>query len=163
MNSLARVNAIGSDTFALDADPFAGLEHDDAQPPRFFIEPPDRSQMPEAKRQQAFVNWMKVHAPAVRIVGSANGFLKTDWQRVKARNEGVDAGASDLALFWNHGAFFAEFKDGTAMPTQRQIDWLNWMRDAGWNVGVFRNRVTLIRALVDAGAPIVGRIGEGGK
>lgn len=150
--TLAAVNA--------DAFDWAGLEHSEDLTPRFFIEPRDKSTMPEGKRQEAFCNWMRVHAPAVRIVASANGYLRTDWQRTKAKREGMDAGASDLAIFWNHGCFFAEFKDGQAMPAQAQIRWLNWMQAAGFRVGVFRNRVTLIRALVEAGAPIVGRIGE---
>jgi hypothetical protein len=163
INSAAAIPPRNSGVINPDAFGWSSLEHDDDQPPRFFIEPRDKSAMSETKRQEAFVNWMRVHAPAVRIVASANGFLRTDYQRLKAKREGMDAGASDLAIFWNHGSYFAEFKDGQAMPTDGQVRWLNWMHAAGFRVGVYRNRVTLIRALVEAGAPIVGRIGEGLK
>ena len=137
---------------------WASIERDDKEAPLFFIEPHDALGLSEHKRQVAFVSWMRVHAPGVKVVASANGFLTTDWQRTKAKREGMDGGAADLAIYWNHGCFLPEFKDGTAPVPQHQIDWLNWMHRAGFRVGVYRTRATLIAHLIEAGAPIVGEV-----
>lgn len=138
---------------------WATIERDDKAAPLFFIEPKDALGISESKRQIAFVSWMRVHAPAVKVVSSANGFLATDWQRTKAKREGMDAGAADLAIYWGQReCFLPEFKDGKADVPQHQIDWLNWMHLAGFPVGVYRTRATLIAHLKAAGAPIIGEV-----
>lgn len=140
---------------------WASIERDDKQAPLFFIEPRDRLGISEHKRQVAFVSWMRVHAPAVKVVASTNGYLLTDWQRTKAKREGMDGGAADLALYWGEReCFLPEFKDGTAPVPQHQIDWLNWMHRAGFRVGVYRTRATLIEHLIEAGAPIMAGVPE---
>ena len=126
----------------------------------WFIEPRDRSDQSERARQIAFVSWMRVHAPEVRIMAVPNGYLRTDWQRTTAKREGVSKGALDLWCFWSgNGRHVSEWKDGTGMPDADQRAWLNFLYRDGYPCGVYRNRATLIGHLIDLGAPIVGRLG----
>jgi len=151
---------VAADSAINSAYDWSTIERCDNEAPLFFVEPRDTLGISESKRQIAFVSWMCVHAPAVKVVASVNGFLTTDWQRTKAKREGMDAGAADLAIYWDHGCFLPEFKDGKAPVPQHQIDWLNWMHRAGFLVGVYRTRATLIAHLIEAGAPIMGGVPE---
>lgn len=51
--------------------------------------------------------------------------------------------------------FIPEWKNGTKMPDDDQIETLNRLLDMGFRVGVYRTKETLLQHLDLAGAPVV--------
>lgn len=121
----------------------------------FFIEPRDKDPASEFTRQRAFLAYMARHAPAVDVLAIPNAGRGTDWERVRRWNEGARAGALDLVITWNCGVFFAEMKNGQAMPTKAQRDRLSMYVRMGHRTGVYRTAAQLVEHLSEAGAPFL--------
>jgi hypothetical protein len=144
-------------TALTSADDFwAALEAPLDEKPLFFIEPKDRDPASEYDRQRRFVNHMRRHCYNCFVAAIPNGMKGSDWERLRKASEGMVAGFPDLGVFWNHGVFLPEFKDGTRMPSRSQIETLNRLHRMGFRVGVYRTAETLLQHLADAGAPVVG-------
>lgn len=126
---------------------------------RFFIEPKDSDPADEFARQSAFVKHMRKKCPQCLVAAVPNGSKDSDWSRMRKAAEGAYKGFADLTVWWNHGAFIPEFKNGTKMPDDAQIECLNRLHDMGWRVGVYRNANTLLTHLLEAGAPVCLRDG----
>lgn len=134
---------------------FDGLEdRDEAWP----IDAKDKDPRSEEKRQLAFLNAARILCPGVDIFAVPNAAKRTQWERNKARREGMKAGALDLVCTWAGGVAFLEFKNGTDMPSDNQRDRLNLYVRQGHHCGVFRQEESALRFLRDAGAPFVGRL-----
>lgn len=121
----------------------------------WFIEPKDRDPASEFTRQTRFLAMLARQAPAVKARAFANGGKRTEWEKVRKWREGMVAGSLDLVIRWNHGTFWAEFKDGKGMPSAAQIDELNSLTRDGFRCGVYRTPETLLAHLRDAGAPFL--------
>lgn len=125
----------------------------------WFIEPKDKDPTSELKRQQSFIALMARIAPNVDIVAIPNAGKATDWERVQRWKEGARAGALDLVITWEGGVAFAEFKNGTSMPTPQQRARLNLYFAMRHHTGVFRTGDCLVEFLRDRGAPFIDRRG----
>ena len=96
-----------------------------------------------------------------------NAGKSSEWERIRRWREGARAGALDLLLTWtptkpgDRGVFFAEFKDGTKEPKPAQIERLNLLYRQGHRCGVYRNSMTLLLHLQEAGAPFLFPIRAG--
>ncbi|API58083.1 hypothetical protein BSL82_01210 [Tardibacter chloracetimidivorans] len=143
-------------------DDLLAIAEDGDEP--WFIEPKDRLTSSEIQRQQSFIAQMARIAPAVDIVAIPNAGRASDWERIQRWREGARAGALDLVITWaahhdsDRGVFFAEFKDGQKMPSTQQRERLNRLYRMGHKCGVYRTPETLMKHLMHAGAPFVGRI-----
>jgi hypothetical protein len=139
------------------------IPEDTADEP-WFIEEKDRNPASELQRQTSFLALLARLAPAVDALAIPNAGKSTDWERVQRWKEGARRGALDLVITWqptragDRGVFFAEWKNGTEMPSPAQRDRLNWYFRNGFNCGVFRKPETLIEHLRVAGAPFIGRL-----
>lgn len=133
------------------ADLLAEPEDQDAP---WFIEPKDSKPASEVQRQMTFLAMMGRLAPAVDVLAIPNAGKATDWERIQRWKEGARRGALDLIITWNHGVFFAEFKDGKKMPSPAQRDRLNRYFRMGHHCGVYRTAEKLIAHLREAGCPI---------
>jgi hypothetical protein len=132
---------------------FADLEELTDAP--WFCEEKDRDPASEFDRQTAFL--AKIHrlAPSIDVLAIPNAGKGTDWERVRRWREGARRGALDLVITWNRGVMFAEFKDGTSMPTKDQRERLNRYFRMGHHCGVFRKPETLVDHLRSLGAPFL--------
>lgn len=138
-------------------------DFDDLESPRepWYIEPKDKLPASELQRQQAFVNFMAVNAPAVDVTAIPNAGKSTDWQRIQRWKEGARAGALDLIITWrptrpgDRGIFFAEFKNGKTMPTPSQAERLDRYFRMGHGCGVYRSGAKLVEHLRAQGAPFL--------
>jgi hypothetical protein len=139
------------------------IPEDTADEP-WFIEAKDRNPASELQRQTSFLALLARLAPAVDALAIPNAGKSTDWERVQRWKEGARRGALDLVITWqpewagDRGVFFAEWKNGTAMPSPAQRDRLNRYYRQGHLCGVFRKPETLIEHLRVAGAPFIGRL-----
>lgn len=105
----------------------------------------------------------RILAPAVRLVSASNGSKMSAWSAMKAKSEGMSKGYPDLIAIWSNGIgenavpgiAFLELKkrDGSLRP--EQVDWLNFLHQAGFPCGCFRSVETAIGFLRSAGAPFV--------
>jgi hypothetical protein len=101
--------------------------------------------------------------PAVDIFAVPNGAKRSQWAAMKAKREGMKAGALDLVATWKStsglpGVAFLEFKDGHSMPDANQRDRLNLYVRQGHHCGVFRQETSALEFLRQCGAPFIGRI-----
>lgn len=140
------------------ADIFADLPRDDLtrrEPDEpWFIEPRDRSPASEIQRQGTVITGVHRLAPTVTVWAVPNAARRTRWEAMRAKKEGMLAGALDLTLVWPRSVFFAEMKDGREMPTPEQRAMLNYLYRAGHHCGVFRTAACLLDKLREAGAPV---------
>ncbi len=127
----------------------------------WFIEKRDMDPRDEFARQTSFLKDLKKLAPAVDAIAIPNAGKSSDWERVRRWREGARAGALDLLITWkptrpdDRGVFFAEFKDATKMPSPAQVERLNLLFRQGHRCGVFRQPLTLLLHLQEAGAPFL--------
>ena len=120
----------------------------------WFVEPRDRSDFSEEKRQMLFLRDLRMCGPSVIAWAVPNAAKRTRWAAAKAKREGMVAGALDLTLVWKGGQAFVEFKNGRDMPTPSQRDMLNRLYRAGHHCGVFRTGECLLEWLRSLGAPV---------
>lgn len=123
----------------------------------WHIDPRDKDPRCEEKRQLAFLRDAKILCPAVDIFAVPNGGKRSQWAAMKAKREGMRAGALDLVCTWNRGVAFIEFKDGTSMPDANQRERLNLYVRQGHHCGVFRQEKSALEFLRSIGAPFIGR------
>ena len=110
---------------------------------------------------------MRMLAPGVRLVATPNAGKRTAWAAMKAKAEGLSKGFPDLNVIWSNGQgvnavpgiAFLELKDRNGSLSAEQIDWLNFLHQAGFPCGCFRSVDTAIAFLRAAGAPFV--VGQG--
>lgn len=142
----------------MTASAFLDVPEDDFDRPDepWFIEPKDHDPRSETKRQQAFLSALARQAPGCSAFAVPNAGKRSDWERLQRHREGARAGVPDLIITWNHGIFFAEFKDGQKSATREQRDRLNTLYRQGFRCGVYRNGETLLHHLREAGAPFLG-------
>jgi hypothetical protein len=141
----------------MSAAAFSNLEDRDDAP--WHIDPKDKDPRPEEKRQMALLRDARIICPAVDIFAVPNGGKRSQWAAMKAKREGMKAGALDLVCTWPGGVAFLEFKDGTAMPDANQRDRLNMYFRQGHHCGVFRQEESALRFLRSVGAPFIDRPG----
>jgi len=138
---------------------FANLEPCDEQ---WHIDPKDKDPRSEEKRQLSFLNAARICCPGVDLFAVPNGGKRSQWAAMKAKREGMKAGALDLVATWERtefttGVAFLEFKDGTSMPDANQRDRLNLLTRQGHNCGVFRQEASALEFLRRCGAPFLAR------
>jgi hypothetical protein len=137
---------------------FSHLETPLAEAPLFVIEPKDRDPRSEDDRQGEFARIIR-STPGVSIAAVLNDH---DWgQRAlnRANKLGAWWGFGD-AIVWAKPRLVAvcEFKNGTAMPKQHQVDCLNVLHRMGFPVGVFRTAGGAIAFLAEHNFPVGARI-----
>lgn len=98
---------------------------------------------------------MRILAPAVRLVATPNAGKRTAWAAMKAKAEGMSKGFCDLTALWAGGVAFLELKDRNGSLSPEQIDWLNWLHQAGFPCGCFRSVDTIVAFLERNGAPMM--------
>lgn len=76
----------------------------------------------EHQEQAAFVQWFRLQFPAIRIMAIPNGLRTSMMQAIKAKREGLSAGAPDLFIpAWGLWIEFKRSKGGRLSPEQK--DW----------------------------------------
>jgi len=138
-----------------DPDPIDLLDDLDEVDQPWFCEAKDRDPASEHRRQGLFLSRLAAAAPKVLAIAIPNAGRMTDWERLRRWSEGAVAGATDLIIVWPGGVFFAEFKDGTKMPSKPQRAMLNLLHSRGHHCGVYRMPSTLLYHLRNAGAPFL--------
>lgn len=100
---------------------------------------------------------MKKIAPTVRLVAVPNGMRTTAWNAMKARREGMSSGFPDLIAFakGRYLTAFLEIKARGGSLSPEQIDWLNFLYNAGFPCGCFRSVDTAVRFLREHGFPFI--------
>jgi hypothetical protein len=93
-------------------------------------------------------------APKVRFVATPNGARRTMWEARKSKAEGLAKGFPDATLLWPGGIAFVEVKARSGSLSNDQIEWLNWLTNAGHPCGVFNNTASLFAKLREWGAPV---------
>lgn len=109
----------------------------------------------ELSIQSRFRSRMNMLAPKCRVVAIPNGGRRTAWEGMKARREGLAKGYPDVNVMWPGGMCVIEFKDANGKLSDEQADWLNWLTNAGFKVGVFRSAATAIDFVRECGAPFM--------
>lgn len=109
----------------------------------------------ELSIQSRFRSRMKMQAPKCRVVATPNGGKRTAWERGKAMREGLSPGFPDVNVYWPGDLAILEFKDRNGKLSDVQTDWLNWLAQAGFKVGVFRSADTAMVFLRQHGAPFI--------
>lgn len=100
---------------------------------------------------------LKLVAPRVRFVATPNAGKRTFGAAARAKQEGMSAGFPDANVIWPGGIAFLEIKQKRGSLSPAQIDWLNWLHNAGFHCGCFRSVDRMIDFLRAAGAPIMER------
>lgn len=140
------------------ADAPSFLELEDTGDLGWWIDPKDADPRPEEKRQLGFLRAAKMLCPGVDIFAVPNAGKRTQWAAMKAKREGMKAGALDLVCTWPRGGVaFLEWKDGTSMPDANQRERLNLYMRQNHHCGVFRQEESALRFLQRCGAPFIGR------
>jgi hypothetical protein len=135
---------------------FSHLEQPLHEAPLFPIEPRDKDPRSEDDRQGEFARIIRGTA-GVSIAAVLNDH---DWGQ-RALNR-----ANKLGAWWGFGdtivfagprmAAVVEFKNGTAMPKQHQVDALNVLHRMGFPVAVARTAEWAIAWLAEQGFPVAG-------
>jgi hypothetical protein len=126
--------------------------------PAIYVEPKDKRPDNEDDRQAVFVAAMR-RQPQFRISAVPNGGKRTQWAAAKAKREGMIAGEPDVSIAWaDHPTVRIEFKNGSDMPRQNQIDALNWYHRRGHPVAVCRTCEGALTWLRSIGAPVSVRV-----
>jgi hypothetical protein len=99
-------------------------------------------------------NRVKMVAPRIRLVATPNGGKRSQWEAMRAKAEGMSAGFVDLQAIWPGGIAFLEMKARSGTLSEAQIDWLNWLHNAGFPCGCFRSVESAVEFLRRAGAPV---------
>lgn len=136
---------------------WSALESPLSQEPMFFIEPRDKDPRPESDRQQEWV--ASARRDGLHVCAVLNGEKRGQWALNLARKLGAWWGFPD-AIVLGGGAFiaFIEWKDGTEMPKQHQVDCMNLLHRLGFNVALFRNAAPAMDWLRECGAPTRARV-----
>jgi hypothetical protein len=122
--------------------------------PRVYVEPKDRDPASEDDRQSRFVNRVKRDHKACKVYAVPNGAKRGQWERNKAMREGLAIGWPDVGIVWAGAEARIEFKNGSEMPRDEQIETLNWLVDRGHPVAVCRTADGALRWLGSIGAPL---------
>lgn len=123
--------------------------------PAIYVEPKDRSPESEDSRQATFVATMRRTAKACRVCAVPNGAKRSRWEAAKAKREGLLPGEPDTEITWADAPTARiEFKNGTKMPSEDQIEALNWYHLRGHPVAVCRTAEGAIAWLASIGAPV---------
>lgn len=109
----------------------------------------------EVTIQSRFRNRIRKLAPGCQVVAIPNGGNRTQWERLKAKREGLVAGFPDLMILWPGGQAFLEFKARNGALSDAQLGQLMWLHRAGYPTGVFRSVETAIEFMRDAGLPMI--------
>lgn len=98
---------------------------------------------------------MKMVAPEIRLVATPNAGKRTAYATLKAKQEGLSKGFPDLNAFAPGKIAFLELKTRTGSLSGEQIDWLNWLHQAGFPCGCFRSVATAEAFLREQGFPFL--------
>lgn len=93
----------------------------------------------EEEEQKALVAWAKAQACKYRclywLLHIPNGGSRNIAEAVNLKKMGVQPGVPDLLLPWpagGYGGLWIELKSESGKPTARQIDWIRYLRAAGY-------------------------------
>lgn len=100
---------------------------------------------------------LRMTAPGLRFVATPNAGKRTFAAAARAKQEGMSAGFPDVSVIWPGGIAFIELKQRKGSLKPEQIDWLNFLHNAGHPCGCFRSVDSVIAFLRSAGAPIMER------
>ena len=132
--------------------PFDHLETPLKEAPLFYIEPRDKDAKSEDARQGEWV--VSARRAGLYVCAILNGEKRGQWAKNLARKLGAWWGFPDAIVLGRGFIAFIEWKDGTAMPKQHQIDCLNALHRMGFPVAVFRNPGPAMDWLRLIGAPV---------
>jgi hypothetical protein len=122
--------------------------------PLFWIEPRDRDLASEDDRQGEFARIIR-GTPGVHIAAVLNDGKRGQKALNRANKLGAWWGFGDTIVFAEPRLVAViEFKNGTAMPKQHQVDCLNALHRMGFPVAVCRTAAGAIAFLRDNGFPV---------
>lgn len=122
--------------------------------PMFAVEAPDNGEATELRRVVAFRKAMRERAPLCRVVAIPNAAARGQKALNQVRLEGAAFGFPDLMVLHAGRVAFIEFKNGTGRAADHQVEWLNWLHEAGFPCGVFRTARSACNFLASVGFPI---------
>lgn len=108
----------------------------------------------EHKEQVAVFNWAKMQEkkyPQLKnMYAIPNGGLRNLKVAANLKKEGVKAGVPDISLDYPMGSFHGlkiEMKVGKNKPTEKQLDWMNRLKEAGYKVLVCYSSLEAIKEI----------------
>jgi hypothetical protein len=120
----------------------------------WLVEPKDKNLESEEQRQATFLRDLKRIAPAILVWAVPNGGKRSTWAGMKAKREGMRAGCLDLTIVWDSGVAFIEFKSGSGIPSETQIDMLDDLMRRNHHCCVARTSAWALAWLREIGAPV---------
>lgn len=96
----------------------------------------------EDKLQRSVVEYLKWEYPEAIFTHVPNEGRRTPFERFKFKHLGSKAGVPDLMIFNTNCDFNGlaiELKVGRNKPTESQIQWLEWLKQCGWETYVLYN------------------------
>jgi hypothetical protein len=134
---------------------WADLETPLAEEPLFHIDERDRDPASEDDRQAEFVKRARAAGLRVAAVPNERQWGMKAWNR--AKRLGAWWGFGDTIVFARERRVAVlEWKNGTRMPEQHQVDCLNALHRMGFPVGVFRRADSALAWLRAQGFPAGG-------
>ena len=122
--------------------------------PLFYIEPKDKDKRSEITRQASFRKKLKNAIPNARAVAVPNAGKRGPKAIRTAKAEGMTAGFPDLIIIYQGRVAFFEFKNAKNMPTDAQIDFMNWLHRSGFKVACVRTPEKAFELLKEWGWPV---------
>lgn len=121
---------------------------------QFPVEGPDNEAKSELSRVVAFRKAVRKAIPGARVVAIPNAGKRGQKALNQAKSEGVVWGFPDLMVLHDGRIAFFEFKAAKTQPKQHQIDCMNWLKEAGFNVACVRSPEYALGCLDSWGWPV---------
>lgn len=115
--------------------------------PAFYIQPTDRENRTELERVISFRKAIRERMPQARVVAVPNGGKRGQKAVNIARAEGAVWGWPDLLVLAPGRVAFLEFKNGKRAPASHQVEQMNWLVAAGFDVACVRSAEGALQCL----------------
>jgi hypothetical protein len=110
----------------------------------------------ELQIQAGFRARLRYIAPSVSCVAIPNAAKRTQWAAMRAKQEGLVAGAPDVICIWPGGGIcWIEFKAARGKLTPNQVDFHDKLERFGHRVAVARSIDEAVAFLKACGAPVL--------
>ena len=96
----------------------------------------------EDKLQHRVISYLQYQHPTILFAHVPNEGKRTIFERYKFKYLGGKAGIPDLLIFKTNKKYSGlaiELKVGRNKPTEFQIQWLEWLKQCGWETHVLYN------------------------
>ncbi len=93
--------------------------------------------MTEAQIQIAVTRHLETRGiPGIRWFAVPNGGRRSPITGRQLKNQGVARGVPDMVILHYGTAYFLEIKTEKGKPSPEQLEWLNWLRNEGFEAEI---------------------------